>query len=74
MIFHSQGGGDDDENLAVLCATHHLQGIHRGRLRCHALPGGLLAWELGPDILRGPVARYVEDVAWEAVVSRRAAS
>jgi len=73
VLFRSQGGSDDDRNLVVLCATHHLQGIHRGRLRCHALPGGLLAWELGPDPVRGPVARYVEDVVWEAA-QRLAAS
>jgi hypothetical protein len=75
VVFRSQGGGDDDGNLAVLCAAHHLQGIHRGRLRCHALPGGLLAWELGVDpggndAARGPLARYVEDVTWDEARSR----
>jgi len=64
--FRSHGGTDDDANLAVLCAAHHLQGIHRNRLRCHALPDGLLAWEFGPDPIRGPFARYVEDVEWSA--------
>ena len=64
--FRSHGGTDDDANLAVLCATHHLQGIHRGRVRCHALPDGLLAWEFAPDPLRGPLAAYVEDVLWSA--------
>jgi hypothetical protein len=74
VVFRSQGGSDEDDNLLVLCATHHLQGIHRGRLRCHPLPGGLMAWELGPDPVRGPVARYVEDVVWDAAVQRREAS
>jgi hypothetical protein len=64
--FRSHGGTDDDANLAVLCAAHHLQGIHRNRLRCHALPDGLLAWEFGPDPVRGPFTRYVEDVLWSA--------
>jgi len=64
--FRSHGGTDDDANLVVLCATHHLQGIHRGRVRCHALPDGLLAWEFVPDPLRGPLAAYVEDVLWSA--------
>jgi len=64
--FRSRGGSDDDANLAVLCATHHLQGIHRDRLRCHALPDGLLAWEFGPDPVRGPLVAYVEDVLWAA--------
>jgi hypothetical protein len=66
VVFRSQGGGDEDANLAVLCAAHHLQGIHRGRLRCHPLPDGLLAWEFDPDSIDGPLARFVEDVEWTA--------
>src|SRR5262249_53480707 len=59
-------GGDEDSNLAVLCTAHHLQGIHRGRLRCHPLPGGLLAWEFAPADGGAPLARFVEDVGWTA--------
>jgi hypothetical protein len=66
VVFRSHGGGEDDGNLATLCATHHLRGIHQGRLRCHALPDGLLAWEFAPDPLDGALVRYVEDVNWEA--------
>jgi len=66
VVFRSNGGGEDDGNLATLCATHHLRGIHQGRLRCHALPDGLLAWEFAPDPVDGPLLRYVEDVSWEA--------
>ena len=66
VVFRSQGGDDEDANLAVLCAAHHLQGIHRGRVRCHALPGGLLAWEFAPDPHDEPLARFVEDVEWTA--------
>ena len=66
VVFRSRGGGDEDANLAVLCAAHHLQGIHRGRLRCYALPEGLLAWEFAPDSREGPLARFVEDVEWIA--------
>jgi hypothetical protein len=66
VVFRAQGGGEDDGNLATLCATHHLRGIHQGRLRCHALPDGLLAWEFAPDPLDGALARFVEDVIWEA--------
>lgn len=66
VIFRSHGGSDDDANLVVLCATHHLQCIHRGWLRCHALPHGLLAWELAPDPERGSLVAYVEDVLWSA--------
>jgi hypothetical protein len=49
-----------------LLAVDPLQGIHRNRLRCHALPDGLLAWEFGPDPDRGPFVRFVEDVIWSA--------
>jgi hypothetical protein len=66
VVFRSHGGGEDDGNLATLCATHHLRGIHQGRLRCHALPDGLLAWEFAPDPIDGALLRYVEDVRWEA--------
>jgi hypothetical protein len=66
VVFRSHGGGNDDANLAVLCASHHLQGIHRGRVRCHPLPGGLLAWEFAPDDHEEPLARFVEDVEWSA--------
>jgi hypothetical protein len=73
VIFRSHGGGDEDENLVAICATHHLQGIHAGRLLCHRLPDGLLAWELGPQGGGGPVVRYVEDVLWEAAREGRGA-
>ena len=66
VVFRSQGGGEGDDNLAVLCAAHHLRGIHQDRLRCHALPDGLLAWEFAPDPDDGFLARFVEDVTWSA--------
>jgi hypothetical protein len=68
VVFRSRGGGEDDGNLATLCATHHLRGLHQGRLRCHALPDGLLAWEFAPDPVDGAHLRYVEDVTWEAAM------
>jgi hypothetical protein len=49
VVFRSRGGGDEEENLASLCA-HHLHGVHAGYVRVRgAAPGGL-TWELG----RGP--------------------
>jgi hypothetical protein len=68
LVFRSHGGGEDDGNLVTLCATHHLRGIHRGRLRCHTLPDGWLAWEFAPDPIDGAHLRYVEDVAWDAAM------
>jgi hypothetical protein len=66
VVFRSQGGSDDPENLVTLCATHHLRVLHAGRLRCHRLPEGLLAWELGAAPDGSALVRYVEDVHWEA--------
>jgi hypothetical protein len=73
VVFRAQGGRDDDDNLVAICATHHLQGIHAGRLRCHRLPDGLLAWEFGAQDGGGPLVRYVEDVLWEAARAARPA-
>ena len=62
VIYRSHGGCDDDDNLAVLCATHHQQGIHAGRLRCHGSADGFLRWELGVGAGGPPVLTAVEDV------------
>jgi hypothetical protein len=37
--FRSQGGGDEPENLAALCAAHHLHGVHRGSRHSSHLRG-----------------------------------
>lgn len=62
VIFRSHGGPDEDENLAVLCATHHGQGIHAGRLRCRGSAGGFLYWELGVGAGAPPVLTALEDI------------
>ncbi len=33
IVFRSQGGTDDPQNLICLCAAHHRWGVHDGRLR-----------------------------------------
>jgi hypothetical protein len=75
VVFRSRGGGEDDGNLVTVCVTHHLRCLHAGTVRCHPLPDGLLAWELGPTVgtaaATGSAAgdsngRYVEDVQWAA--------
>jgi hypothetical protein len=48
IVFRSQGGSDEIDNLVTVCATHHHRCLHAGSLRCHRLPGSLLAWEFGP--------------------------
>ena len=62
VIYRSHGGCDDDQNLAVLCATHHQQGIHAGRLRCRSSAGGFLRWEFGVAAGAPPLLTAVEDV------------
>ncbi|HEV8701036.1 MAG TPA: HNH endonuclease [Candidatus Polarisedimenticolia bacterium] len=64
IFYRSQGGDDEGENLVTICATHHHQGFHASRLRCHALPGGLFAWALGRRLEGRPLERFIEDVRW----------
>ena len=62
VIYRSHGGGNEDDNLAVLCATHHLQGIHAGRLRCRGSCEGSLRWEFGGCHGGPPVMTTIEEV------------
>jgi hypothetical protein len=49
--FRSQGGSDEMSNLVFVCFAHHIEGIHRGRLRVHGRAPDRLVVELGirPD-------------------------
>ncbi len=47
LVFRSQGGGNEDLNLAVTCRVHHHGGIHAGLILVKRLPDGGLRWELG---------------------------
>ena len=62
VIYRGHGGGNEDDNLAVLCATHHLQGIHTGRLRCRGSCEGHLRWEFGGGHGGTPIMTTVEEV------------
>jgi len=66
LIYRSHGGGNEDDNLAVLCATHHLQGIHTGRLRCRGSCEGRLRWEFGGGHGGAPIMTTVEEVILNA--------
>ncbi len=70
VIYRSRGGGNEDDNLAVLCATHHLQGIHTGRLRCRGSCEGHLRWEFGSGHGGAPIMTTVEEVLLGAVADR----
>jgi 5-methylcytosine-specific restriction endonuclease McrA len=45
--FRSHGGSDDLSNMTSLCAVHHLQGVHMGRIRVWGCAPDRLHWELG---------------------------
>jgi hypothetical protein len=45
IIPRSQGGTDDEWNLVSLCASHHLNGIHGGRIRVTGRAPDALVWE-----------------------------
>jgi hypothetical protein len=49
----SHGGGDEDENLAAVCACHHLRGIHGGYVRVRGQAPHRLVWELGGRVWTG---------------------
>lgn len=51
LVFQSQGGGNEPGNQSAICACHHLQGIHAGRLRARGQAPGGIVWEVGirPD-------------------------
>ncbi len=67
IMFRSRGVDDEPDNLVAICVTHHMRCLHSGSLRCHRLPDGLLAWELGTSPGgTPPLERYVEDVLWQA--------
>jgi hypothetical protein len=46
IVFRSHGGGNEDANQVMLCAYHHLRGIHEGRIRIRKV-GDALVYELG---------------------------
>ncbi len=47
LHFRSQGGGNEDANLAVACKSHHHHGIHAGTIRATRTPDGAILWEMG---------------------------
>jgi len=47
--YRARGGSDDLSNLTSLCAVHHLQGVHMGRIRVWGQAPHNLHWEVvGP--------------------------
>ncbi len=58
VVYRSQGGGNERENLVTLCAYHHLRGVHAGRLRIRGRAPHALRFELGIRAGRAPLAVY----------------
>jgi hypothetical protein len=46
VLHRARGGGDDERNLAGLCAGHHLVGVHGGWIRVHGQAPDRLVWEM----------------------------
>jgi len=47
IIFRSQNGSDDPDNLITLCHSHHRRGIHEGYLAVSGSAPSDLRWRLG---------------------------
>ena len=48
LEYRSQGGGDEETNVAYLCPVHHLRGVHDGYLKVKGVGGEELIWKFGP--------------------------
>jgi len=49
MDFRSHGGSDAVWNIIALCAAHHLQAVHRGRLDVTGKAGERVIWRFGTE-------------------------
>lgn len=58
VVFRSQGGGDEPENLVSLCAWHHQRGVHGGTVRISGRAPHQLRFELGLRPGRPPLVVY----------------
>jgi len=61
IIFRSNQGGDDAENLVTLCVGHHQQGLHEGHIRCFGKAPDRLWWDMGVKRGGEPLVRYFGD-------------
>jgi hypothetical protein len=62
IVFRSHGGGNERDNRVTVCASHHLHGLHRGRVRARGTAPHDLIWEIGCRFDgEGPLARLFGD-------------
>ena len=65
VIYRSPGGDNARDNRVAICAAHHLNGIHRLRIRVSGVAPHDLTWEIGfrrgrPPLLRTHGDRYLD--------------
>src|SRR2546425_4196372 len=65
VIYRSRGGDNTRDNRVAICAAHHLNGIHRFRIRVSGVAPHDLTWEIGfrrgrPPLLRTHGDRYLD--------------
>jgi hypothetical protein len=64
VVYRSRGGDNGRDNRVAICATHHLNGVHKFRIRVAGTAPHDLTWEIGyrpgrPPLLRTHGDRYV---------------
>jgi hypothetical protein len=65
VVYRSRGGDNARDNRVAICAAHHLNGIHKFRIRATGLAPHDLTWEIGwrrggPPLLRTHGDRYLD--------------
>ena len=57
VIYRSRGGDNARDNRVAICAAHHLNGVHRHRIRVSGVAPHDLTWEIGFRRGRAPLLR-----------------
>ena len=65
VLYRSRGGENTRDNRVAICAAHHLNGIHRFRIRVAGVAPHDLTWEIGfrqgrPPLVRTHGDRYLD--------------
>jgi len=65
VVYRSRGGDNARDNRVAICAAHHLNGIHKLRIRVAGVAPNDLTWEIGfrrgrPPLLRTHGDRYLD--------------
>jgi hypothetical protein len=50
VVFRSRGGARETWNEILLCAAHHLHGVHLGHLTVEGRAGEKLVWRFGKEV------------------------